>query len=482
MDSFFVTAKPEEVGIASQQISQFLDKLAEHNICMHSILLVRNGKLAYETYYAPYEADTLHRMFSVTKSFMSLAIGLLEADGKLTLDDRIIDHFPEKLPSEGAHPYLAKLTIREMLMMATCHSRTTYKRTADPDWVKSFFVVEPTHLPGTVFSYDTSSSHTLGGLVEKLTGMSALDYLREKFLNMINFSKDAYIIPDPMGVSMGGSGLMATPLDLAKVAWIVMNNGRYQEKQVLPAQYLQAAVAKQIDTTVRGNNLDEKLGYGYQFWRIRRNGYAMLGMGGQIAACFPEKNLLLVTTADTQENASGVPVILESFFELIYDNISDEPLPENPSQNRILEIQSQNNAIQPLEGIDVPEIAVSVANKEYYFDENPMGLEKLRLQFNDLNGSLYFTNQLGDHVLNFGLGEQVIDEFPYYGYRSLTSGAWVFENTFVIKSHIIDYELGMITIQLGFKQDTVSVVMKKVLEYGLNEFSGFASSREEIIR
>ena len=80
-----------------------------------------------ETYYKPYTRDTLHRMFSVTKSFVSLGIGLLEAEGKLSLDDKIVDFFPEKLPKPGVHPYIAMMTIRDMLTMRTCHDKTTYK-------------------------------------------------------------------------------------------------------------------------------------------------------------------------------------------------------------------------------------------------------------------------------------------------------------------------------------------------------------------
>lgn len=138
MGAFFPKATPEQVGISSQHVIDFLDELERADVCMHSVLLIRHGKLAAEAYYAPYTADTPHRMFSVTKSFTSLAIGLLAAEGRLSLDDRIVDHFPEKLPEAGAHPYINQITIRDMLKMATAHASTTYKRTSDPDWVKSF--------------------------------------------------------------------------------------------------------------------------------------------------------------------------------------------------------------------------------------------------------------------------------------------------------------------------------------------------------
>ena len=205
MGGFFERAMPEEVGIQSEHIQNFIEKLAAYDLCMHSILLIRHGKLVAETYYAPYTADTLHRMFSITKSFTSLAIGLLREEGKLFLDHKIIDYFPEKLPDGGVHPYLAEVTIKDMLRMASPHQNTTYKLNPEVDWVKSFFLVEPSHLPGTIFSYDTSSSHILAALAEKLSGRPLLEYLRLRFLDDIGFSRNAYVISDPMGVSMGGN-------------------------------------------------------------------------------------------------------------------------------------------------------------------------------------------------------------------------------------------------------------------------------------
>lgn len=476
MNQFFETTMPEAVGIQSEHIKNFIEKLEAYDLCMHSVILIRHEKVAAQMYYAPYQASTLHRMFSVTKSFTSIAIGLLEEEGKLALDDKIIDYFPEKLPSEGVHPYIAEITIKDMLMMATAHEKTTYKRTPDDDWVKSFFVIEPSHVPGTVFSYDTSSSHCLAALVEKLSGMSLLDYLRAKFLDDIGFSKDAYVITDPMGVAQGGSGLMAAPMDLAKVAWLVMHEGAYKGKQYLPKKYLQEAVKKQIDTSVRGNSIDERQGYGYQFWRVRKNGFAMLGMGGQLAICFPDQELLLVTTADIQEHSFGSTVIFDALFTEIYNKLSDQPLSPNKVAWTELERIMARAVIKPLCGIQNTAFAASINQKEYFFDKNRIGLEKIKLEFEHNKGKLHYSNKTGSHQLTFGMNELVISQFPHYDMKCAASAAWLAKDTFVIKSHIIDEEIGTITIQLGFKDNRVTVLMKKVIGTGFNEFSGFVSS------
>ena len=123
----FETASPESTGIPSYAVKNFLTRLEKQQLPLHSAIIMRHGKICAETYYAPYNKDSLHRMFSITKSFVSMAIGCLAEEGKLKLDDKIVDYFPEKQPESGTYKYTAMLTIRDMLKMKTCHTKTTYK-------------------------------------------------------------------------------------------------------------------------------------------------------------------------------------------------------------------------------------------------------------------------------------------------------------------------------------------------------------------
>ena len=87
------TFPPEHMGISSGSILRFLEKLEESGLCMHSFVLVRHGAIACEGYWAPYTTDSLQRMYSVTKSFVGVAIGLLAQDGYVRLDDPVIINF-----------------------------------------------------------------------------------------------------------------------------------------------------------------------------------------------------------------------------------------------------------------------------------------------------------------------------------------------------------------------------------------------------
>lgn len=121
--------------------------------------------------------------------------------------------------------------------------------------------------------------------------MDLLSYLRFKFLDEIGFSANAYILKDPNGVSMGGSGLCATPYDLLKVIYLIANDGVWQGKQLLPAGYVRAAKSMQSDPYGRQSSLEELQGYGYQIWMTRHNGYVLFGMGGQLALYVPDKDI-----------------------------------------------------------------------------------------------------------------------------------------------------------------------------------------------
>ena len=152
-DILMNVCRPEEVGVSSDWVADYVRTLNARRKMCHSFIMMRHGKIFAEGYWKPFAQDKMHRMYSISKSFVSCAIGMLVDEGKIRLDDKIIDYFPDKLP-EKVHPYVAEMTIRDMLMMATCHNSTSYRRLT-MEWLSSFFnpYKEPDHRPGTVFNY-----------------------------------------------------------------------------------------------------------------------------------------------------------------------------------------------------------------------------------------------------------------------------------------------------------------------------------------
>ena len=134
----FKTITPERAGISSRFVEQFIRTLNKRGLATHSILLMRGNDIFAEYYWKPFHKDFCHRMYSQTKSYVGIAIGLLEEDGKLNLDDRIADHFPDKIDRE-LPANLAQQTIRHMLTMQTCGSPPSWFDCDDPDRTHQYF-------------------------------------------------------------------------------------------------------------------------------------------------------------------------------------------------------------------------------------------------------------------------------------------------------------------------------------------------------
>ena len=290
----FKIASPAECGVAYENINAFIDEIENNRVMLHGFAFLRGDRLFAEGYFAPIHKDFLHRMYSTSKTYTSMAIGALIAEGKIALDDPVCKYFPDKLP-ENLHPYIAEATIRHLLMMATPFDRETYGRFV-PDWEYSFFNKPPQVRPGTRFIYDTCGTYMLDCIVERVTGKPFLDYLKDVCLREIGFSEDAWCIQSPDKHSWGGSGVLATLRDTVRFATLVKNRGLAHGKQLLPADYIDEATSYQISNSTQYPHPDylHGNGYGYKIWMVQGGGYAFLGMGCECALILPDKDFIAV--------------------------------------------------------------------------------------------------------------------------------------------------------------------------------------------
>jgi CubicO group peptidase (beta-lactamase class C family) len=478
---FSKASSPERVGIPSSAILNFIERIDKQQICMHGFMLVRKGQIAAEGYWAPYQADSMHRMYSISKSFVALAIGLMIDEGKLSLEDRVARFFADKAPQD-LHPYLAEATVRDLLMMSTPHDTNSYNR-HDRDFAATFFHKKPSHPPGTIFSYDTAATVVLGTIVERISGVPFLTYMREPLLDPIGFSNDAWCVQTPEGTSWGGSGVICRLRDMAKLAYVCLNNGRWQDEQLISEAYIRAATSKQIDNSL----LNHRFGYGYQIWMLRDNGFAFRGMGSQFAFCFPEQEFIFACNADTQGDGSSGEEIENAFYEEIYSKLQPSPLPDNSETNARLNETIAGLKILPQRGSLSSSFKEKVDGKWYRLNDNPMQMTRTRFVFDGEDGVWEYVNATGAHQLRFGIGRTVSGLFPethYFGerigtpsgrgYQCLSSAAWVEEHKLNLLVYITDDYLGTLKISFAFKDDQISIYAVKVAEWFLDEYTGFA--------
>lgn len=479
-DKLFLTASfPESLGIPSTAILNFLERVDRQQTNMHGFLLLRKGQIAAEGYWAPYSKNSIHRMYSVSKSFVSLAIGLMIDEGKVKLEDQVFKLFEDKIP-ENIHPYLTQATIRDLLMMATPHSSTSYTR-YDSDWAATFFNKKPSHPPGTIFSYDTAATVILNTIVERISGVPFLEYMRNKLLKPVEFSKEAWCIKTPEGTSWGGSGVICKLRDMAKLAYVCMNKGRWKDIQLISEEYISAATSKQIDNSLLGSS-----GYGYQIW-IEDKGFAFRGMGSQLALCFPDRDFIFACISDTQASGPTGSGIEDAFYEEIFSKLSDTPLSYDDEADKKLKEKINTLKILPQRGMLTTSFEQKINCRWYSLNENPMGISRTRLIFTEDTGIWEYENVSGEHQLIFGIGKTIADSFPeksYFGgqigavpgicYNCLSSAAWVEEHKLNILVYITDIYLGTLKISFSFKENEISIFMTKAAEWFLDEYTGFA--------
>ena len=258
-------------------------------------------------------------------------------------------------------------------MMATPHTTTSYTH-YDSDWAATFFNKKPSHPSRTIFSYDTAATVILNTIVERISGVPFLEYMRKKLLDPIGFSKDAWCIKTPEGTSWGGSGVICKLRDMAKLAYVCMNKDCWNDIQLISEEYISVATSKQIDNSISGNH-----GYGYQIWMEKDNGFAFRGMGSQLAFCYPEKDLIFACISDTQGAGSTGTGITGSFYEKLYSKIKDLPLPYDAQINTMLREKCKTLKILPQRGNLTSSFEQKINSRWYHLNENPKELMCVRI-------------------------------------------------------------------------------------------------------
>ena len=451
-------------------IRGFLGEISAKKIPLHGYMIWHDGKILSKGECPQTPLSDPHRTFSISKTLTAIAVGLLAAKGKLGLDDLICDYFKDKVtPSTDSR--IRSMTIRNMLMMRTCHSITTYKVTAGDDWVGSFFTALPDHDAGTLWHYDTSSAHTLAALVERVAGTDILTFMRSS-LPAISLSPGAHFLCDAMGVPMGGTGLCATSYDMLSMALLFydalsMDDAGFTAKYCLGASFdsaffkdfLVTACSKLSATDIKANSRIEGYGYGYMVWRTDHDGFMLYGMGGQFAAVYPNEKTILITTADTQGIGGGNDVIFDAFYEHILGR--EDAIEET-------------NDITPLALPTLSSVNPAPTEAVYMLDENPHFFESLKLTLEENTGSITLMGSRKKYILNFGINKTVAGIFPGYDQKCFGSAALQGDDMLYVRFYVIDDYVGSVHLQLHFSKDrsVLNVFMKKVEESLFRDFEG----------
>ena len=303
--------------------------VAPNYIKLHSVMLVQKGKVIGERWFNGSSADLPHTMWSVSKTFTGAAVGMCIGDGLLTLDDKIVELFPDDLP-EKTSENLEKMTVWNLLTMTCGHtSETTVRHSDSADWVQGFLAHPVDSIPGSFFFYNSMGSYMLSAAVTKVTGKKLVDFLDERLFRPLNIEKPSWE-ESPQGMNCGGWGLDLKTEDMAKMGQLLLNGGKWNGKQIIPMFWVREMMSFQTrskvasvsfeDLDARGftkEKSDWVQGYGYQMWLCRHNAVRADGANGQYIIVIPEKEAVIVITTDSNMYQPYVDMIWEYLYPVL---------------------------------------------------------------------------------------------------------------------------------------------------------------------
>ena len=424
---------PEAEGISSTALRKFAEALRGLD-SVHSVMVMRHGRVVAEGWKKPYGPETPHMLFSLSKSFTSCAVGFACAEGKLSLDARLVDLFRDKLP-ECYDPKFETMRIRHLLSMTSGHDHcmmAEMENEPDGDYVKAFLSSRLTYEPGTHFVYNSGASYMLSAVVRKVSGENPREYLLPRLFEPLG------IVPGiwescPRGTNFGGWGFNLKTEDLAKFAQLLLDDGKWDGRQLIPLSYLHAATTKQIDNSMNGSP-DWKLGYGYQFW-MNQHGYRGDGACGQYAIVIPEYDMAIAVTS----GLSNMQSILTIFWETLLPGIRKEmdTLPEDPAGWKLLKDR--------LSSLSIPLASGNTARRgepaTWMCPENDAGIRSVSVSFGANDCTLEFDTANGMEKIHAGFGfncdnlTRFRDSLPR---RCAASAAWKTET--LLEIHVCNYE------------------------------------------
>ena len=280
-------------------ITSYVKDINEQKLRVNSVIVLQKGEKTAEHHW---KEDQARNIFSVSKSFIAIALGIILDEGKMSLKDRVIEFFPESI-SAANNPYLESLTLEHLLTMSRGHNEFTRPLTVS-EALSHKLVYEP----GKVFVYDNACTFLISAMITKATGLKARDLLAEKLFTPLS-------IPDPLwresddGFTIGATGLELSAESLSVFGQFLLQSGNWNGKQIVSSKWIDGASRTHISTLNPHTKIipppDYNIGYGYQFWTCRHGAYRADGKDGQFLIVLPQKESVIAITSN-EENMKPI--------------------------------------------------------------------------------------------------------------------------------------------------------------------------------
>jgi CubicO group peptidase (beta-lactamase class C family) len=296
-------------------LDEIVQSFAQGDRGITHLLAARGGRVIGE-WYAPLRSRTSpHMLHSATKSFIGTGIGLAIDEGRLSLEDRLVD-FLTDAQVRGAEAGIEEITIADMLTMRTGHASGTSGvvwRNLRTSWIDAYLRVPVSGIPGKDFMYSSGTSHMLSVCLQKATGLPADEYLRARLFEPLGFAETTWD-KDPEGYCSGGNGLSINVVDFLKWGQLYLDRGRWEGRQIVPAEWVDTSLARHVNVgslvwtgdgfdAIETDDAEAGPGYGYQIWNRQGGAYAD-GIFGQYCVILPEADTVVAVFSSMMSKQS----------------------------------------------------------------------------------------------------------------------------------------------------------------------------------
>ncbi|KKN50185.1 hypothetical protein LCGC14_0635310 [marine sediment metagenome] len=291
-------ASPESVNIDSKKLYVLDNEIEVRLRGVNSFLIVKNGNIIHEKYYNGYNREQTNHMCSVTKTIISVLIGIaIEKKFITSVNQKILDFFPDFKPKNT--DYLkSQLNIKHFLTMRTGllwmtrgmgHELMFRRLLKQKNWVRSILNLPVDEKKYGQFQYSSAVSHLLSVIIAKSSNTSTKEFSEKHLFKPIGISNNIPWMKDPQGFNIGGYGLKLKPRDLAKFGFLYLNQGLWEDKHIIPKEWIVESLQNYGD------------GYGYHVWITKIGRFDVFmgtGYGGQYLTCIPKLDLIIVITSN----------------------------------------------------------------------------------------------------------------------------------------------------------------------------------------
>lgn len=307
----WTTGDCEEAGITHEDVAGMVNAICEGDAgVIHSLLLIAGGNLVVEEYFHGYGRDDLHRLASVTKSVSSLLVGAAIDQGKISgVDTPVLSFFPDL--EEPADKGWQAETLHHLLSMSMGLDWGSGgdSHGTGPEFFQRILKRKLAHEPGTHWAYQSANVNLLAGVIKEATGQHADVFAERNLFGPLGITAYDWSYMAKDGYRLMDGSLQLRPRDMAKLGMLLRNQGLWQGRRVVSAEWIRQSTAPQIST-------DGPEKYGYFWWLGEfpgRDGVEPVvfanGHGSQFIAWLPERDLIVVTTGGNEDNGKHFAIL-----------------------------------------------------------------------------------------------------------------------------------------------------------------------------